>query len=93
MFNLDKNRVDRIGMPEAIYCEGKHITLLIEIVKELYSDIDKNCYLLTRLSQEKANVLKEKFESIDYDQLSRTAFIRKTLQKREGSVVIVSGGT
>ena len=48
---LDFNREDRIGLDEAIFCEGKTADQIDELLRQAH--LKRNRFLLTRLSQEK----------------------------------------
>ena len=46
---LDFNREDRIGLDEAIFCEGKTADQIAEILRQAH--LKRHRFLLTRLSQ------------------------------------------
>ena len=69
---FDFEREQRIGVAEAVLCEGKtvaQINLILEQAAER-----KTSLLLTRLSEEQQQQVKH---PIDYDSLSRTAIQRR----------------
>lgn len=89
----DFERPQRIGMPEAILCEGKESTFLARLVVDL-AGRDDHPVLLTRLAQRVFEALPaEARNRLDYDPQSRTAFLNGRLPDRSGTVAIVTAGT
>lgn len=90
---FDYHRHRRIGLPESVYCEGKELSILMTLVEELAKK--KKPILLTRLSEEKCKVLRDKYgHYLDYHVLSKTAFLNGTFPKiKKGSVAVVTAGT
>lgn len=87
-FIFDSNRVDRIGMPEAIFCEGKDPKILNEMLSHLLTK--DGSFFLTRLSEKIYSLLDKDLRSnLDYHTLSRTAVL--TNRKRDESVVKFQG--
>lgn len=90
---FDHGRNARIGMPEAVFCEGKSAGAL----KALLSDHGKNGpspVLFTRLRPEVFNNLPEQTrEQVVYHELSRTAWGRVMPPVERGRVAVVSAGT
>jgi NCAIR mutase (PurE)-related protein len=70
---LDFDRETRIGLDEAIFCEGKTAEQIAEILRQ--AQLNQHRFLLTRLSQDKQKKLLTfgAFE-IDYDPISRTGY-------------------
>lgn len=70
---LDFQRAARIGFEEAIFCQGKTVAHLTEILEQAR---DKQAgLLLTRLSAEQLDALPHGLRSaLDYEPVSRTAF-------------------
>ncbi len=90
---FDHNRTQRIGLPEAVFCEGKPLESLIELV-ENFSMQDANPLLFTRLFPEIFEQFpKEIQEKLTYHTLSKTAYTKKLKTKQKGTVAIVSAGT
>ena len=89
--NLDFERFKRIGISEAILCEGKSIS---QIGEALENSIHRPI-LLTRLEQNILKSLPDIFQKkIDYDSISRTGFFGKVpVVKSPPQVVIVTAGT
>lgn len=89
---FDYGRIARIGLPEAVFCEGKQPETIIELLNK-FSLSGSASILFTRLAPDifcKASP--DVRENFDYHPLSRTAF-SVPLPKREGRVAIVSAGT
>jgi len=90
---FDHSRTARIGLPEAVFCEGKPF----EAVQELLSQFGRGSgrpILFTRLAPEVfANVPEEVRVGYDFHPLSRTAFGDKLPPKAKGKVAVVSAGT
>jgi len=90
---LDFDRGQRIGLEEAIFCEGKTADHVVEILTQAKSK--QQSFLLTRLNRETyAAVIKAQNFDLDYDQLSRTAIFGEVHEPRdENRVAIISAGT
>ncbi len=90
---LDFNRENRIGLDEAIFCEGKTAGQIAEILRQAHSK--QHRFLLTRLSQEKQkDVLSLGDFDIDYDPTSRTGFYPTPHNLlSDGHVSVICAGT
>ncbi len=90
---FDHARPARIGLPEAVFCQGKHISVLEKLLREFHSGQDRPV-LFTRLEPEVFDRLPAEVRAgIDYHSVSRTAFGR-TLPRRSGArVAVVSAGS
>lgn len=90
---FDHARAARIGLPEAVFCEGKPF----EAVEDLLSRFGKGSgrpILFTRLAPEVfARAPEAVRQSYDYHALSRTAFGESLPPKARGRVAVVSAGT
>ena len=90
---FDFGRSSRIGLPEAVFCEGKPFSSL----KSLLSRFGRGSghpILFTRLSPDVFGSMPGEIkEAYDYDPLSRTAFGDTMPERKRGSVAIVSAGT
>ncbi len=86
---LDFNREDRIGLDEAIFCEGKTADQIAEILRQAH--LKRHRFLLTRLSQEKQKDVYSLGDfDIDYDPISRTGFYstpHNPLSEKQVSVI------
>lgn len=89
---FDHGRSARIGLPEAVFCEGKPDAALADLLAA-FAQEDARPTLFTRLAAERfaalAGPLADRF---DYDPLSRTAW-NAPMAARPGRVVVVSAGT
>ncbi len=90
---FDIERDQRIGLPEAVFCEGKPLRALHTLL-ERFADDTSHPILFTRLDENIFCALPESLKrAYDYDPLSRTAFNAKMPQHTCGSVAVVSAGT
>lgn len=91
--NYDYDRAIRIGMPEAVYCEGKDAGSLNAILAELARRPD-HPVLFTRLTSAMLAALDPAAAAaLDHDSVSNTALLHGCLPKRDGCVAIVAAGT
>ena len=90
---FDHARASRIGLPEAVFCEGKPF----EAVRELLEQFGRGSgrpVLFTRLAQDVFERMPAELrEQYDYHPLSRTAFGDTLPAGKKGRVAIVSAGT
>ncbi|MFB0902054.1 MAG: nickel pincer cofactor biosynthesis protein LarB [Acidimicrobiales bacterium] len=92
MHEHDDQRMERIGMPEAVLCSAKTQTQLRVIAEELAARSEP--ILFTRLSQERFDALPDAARlSMDYDSVSETATLHGCLVPRRGKVAVVAAGT
>lgn len=90
---FDHGRTARIGMPEAVFCQGKSRDALYTLLSEYGRDKSRPI-LFTRLEPEVFGSMPEDIRSAyDYHELSRTAFTSRMPDKTHGSVAVVSAGT
>lgn len=90
---FDIDRDVRIGLPEAVFCEGKPQEALLSLLERFASD-DEKPILFTRLSAERWERLPASLRAAyDYDPLSRTAWHRTCPPHVKGTASIVSAGT
>ena len=90
---LDFSREDRIGLDEAIFCEGKTVEQIAEILRQ--AKLKQHRFLLTRLSREKhKGVLNLGEFEMDYDPVSRTAFFSEPNEPiSQNQVSVICAGT
>lgn len=90
---VDFQRLERIGLGEAVFCAGKTPTQISGIL-ERFRERATGC-LLTRLDRDKFAALPpELVQAMDYEPISRTAFfLHHEPTPRSTRVAIVSGGT
>lgn len=72
---IDNHRELRVGYPEVIYCEGKTVDQVRDIVKFML--IKNNNILGTRATEEMFNAVREICAKAEYNKLGRTITIRK----------------
>jgi len=89
---IDNHRELRVGYPEVIYCAGKTVDQVKEIVKFMITK--DNNILGTRATEEMYNAVKEICEEAEYNKLGRTITIKKKEQTlTEDYIAIISAGT
>lgn len=89
---IDNHREIRVGYPEVIYCEGKTVDQVRDIIKFMLTK--NNNILGTRANEEMYNAVKEICIDAEYNKLGRTITIRKKEQPLTDSyIAIVAAGT
>jgi pyridinium-3,5-biscarboxylic acid mononucleotide synthase len=90
---LDHEREERIGFDEAIYAAGKSVAQIEAIVAHAVQA--RACRLFTRLDAFKFDALgSESRAALDFDPVSRTAFLGERPRKAAAArVAIVTGGS
>ncbi len=89
----DYDRVKRLGMPEAILCEGKTTESLNHIILEL-KDHPDHPVLFTRLFAAQFEALDATLSRLlEYEPVSATAVLNGTMPPRQGRVAVVTAGT
>ncbi|MDR2726234.1 MAG: nickel pincer cofactor biosynthesis protein LarB [Candidatus Adiutrix sp.] len=94
---FDHARPDRIGLPEAVFCQGKHPSVLEKILAEL-GPAPERPILFTRLEPAVFSQLPPNLTAgLDYHPVSRTAFhhpLRRIESRTEQArVAVVSAGS
>lgn len=90
---FDHERAARIGLPEAVFCEGKSRAALHSLLKD-YGSAPEKPILFTRLDSSVFHSMPEDIRArYDYHELSRTAFSDRLPRKKGRSVAVVSAGT
>ena len=88
---FDFARTGRIGLPEAVFCQGKPLNVLIDLLRRFSSG--KPPILFTRLASDVGKGLPQDARaSYDHDALSSTAFAARMPKNDKGKVAIVSAG-
>lgn len=88
---VDIDRERRTGYPEVIYGEGKtpeQIGLIMDKLIDTHGKV-----MVTRLSQEKAELLLEQFPSARYDTVSRILLFGSASRQYQGEVMVMCAGT
>lgn len=89
---FDHGRAARIGLPEAVFCEGKPDSALADLLAAFVED-DARPVLFTRLPADRLAALAGPHAArYDHDPLSRTAW-NAVMPPRAGRVAVVSAGT
>ena len=88
---LDTHRNLRRGCPEVIYCEGKTVSQIKGIFKELVRHKDN--IIATRASIDIYRALKKSYKKIAYNRDARIITLIQRPIKKEGLVIILSAGT
>lgn len=89
---IDNHRELRVGYPEVIYCEGKTVEQIRDIVSLM---LTKDVNILgTRASRTMYEGVKEVCNDAQYNELARTIFIkRKEVELPSTYIAVVTGGT
>ncbi|WP_304760472.1 nickel pincer cofactor biosynthesis protein LarB [Dubosiella newyorkensis] len=92
-YMIDYERQKRTGVSEIIYGEGKNVEQIEHIIDDMFQHDQKEIFV-SRVSQEKANVLKNIFPKFTYNELSKTFYWKEdeTLIN-SGKIVVVCAGT
>lgn len=89
---IDNHREIRVGYPEVIYCAGKTVEQVKEIVEFMLTK--NNNILGTRATEEMYNAVKEICEEAEYNKLGKTITIKKREESLTDSyIAIVAAGT
>lgn len=91
---FDYSRKERLGLPEAIFCEGKDKAIILSLLKEFNQQTGKSI-LFTRLAPEIFySFPNEVQERVSWHALSRTAFAFALPAHKAGKkVAVVSAGS
>jgi NCAIR mutase (PurE)-related protein len=90
--HVDLDRSRRCGFPEVIFCQGKTTEWVEGVVRKL-AEAGQNC-LATRVSDEQAASLREKFPQAEQDRLARTFWLPSgPPAEKLGRVVVLTAGT
>ncbi len=92
-FRLDLDRLQRLGMVEAVWGEHKSFEQISEILRKLESS--SQLALITRVTFEKASDLLNRFKNAEYHSAAACLTLGVPLIQDSslGEVLIVSGGT
>jgi pyridinium-3,5-biscarboxylic acid mononucleotide synthase len=91
--NLDFDRENRTGLAEAVFCQGKSLSQLLDICSRI--DESGKSMLFTRLEADVFRALSENTADgyLDYDPTSRTAFHKPYQSRTRDLVAVVTGGS
>jgi NCAIR mutase (PurE)-related protein len=89
---IDNHRELRVGYPEVIYCEGKTVGQIKDIVKLM---LTKDVNILgTRATREMYEGVKEACNDAEYNEMARTIVIKKKKVEIPSTyIALVTGGT
>lgn len=88
---FDHARGERIGLPEAVFCEGKSAEVVAELIR---ANSQGSPVLFTRLDAAVFAGFEASVRAmVDYHPLSRTAFRCPLPSRASGRVAVVSAGT
>ena len=91
--DLDWQRADRRGYPEAVYCEGKSVEQVREIAQRVAEKPDV-VTIFTRAEDERAEAIKEVLPDAFHDEVARfLAWPPRRPEPRGGLVVVACAGT
>lgn len=88
---VDIDRERRTGYPEVIYGEGKTAEQICLIMEKLIESHGK--VMVTRLAEEKAALLLEKYPAAHYDAVSRILLYGSAFRQYYGEVLVMCAGT
>lgn len=88
--NLDLERYERAGKPEAIFAEKKSVDDLIAIIKEIQKEGKST--LVTRLNDEQIEALKG-IEGVEVNERGRIAVVGEKKSEVIGRVAVLTAGT
>lgn len=88
---LDTHRKLRSRFVEVIFCSGKTDEHLLHIVEKLYEEEGE--VFGTRASLHQYELLKQTYELIQYDPISKIIKIEKEEKIRTGNIVVCTAGT
>jgi NCAIR mutase (PurE)-related protein len=90
--HVDADRERRQGAPEAVLAEGKTAEEVVAICKAL-DDAGASHILVTRADASQRNAVRRAFHDAEEHERARLVWIAREVPRRNGTVVIVSGGT
>ena len=91
--HIDHHRSLRKGFPEVIFGEGKTAEQIVGIMEKMQGQ--ENIILVTRIDQEKANVVLSQFPEAVYHTDARMVVLElnKIITRGRGPILIISAGT
>lgn len=88
---LDTHRSLRRGCPEVIYCEGKQVSEIQRIFREMVKHNEN--IIATRAEQDVYSAIKKDFRKAEYNKRARIITLIQKPVKKQGLVIVVSAGT
>ncbi len=88
---LDTHREIRKGFPETIFCQGKTIPQIVQILKKIPKEQN---ILLTKANKNVFTAVKKLYPSLQYNELAKTIVIpRYKPRQKKGTILILTAGT
>jgi NCAIR mutase (PurE)-related protein len=90
---IDHHRSLRKGFPEVVFGQGKTAEQIIRIIEKIFKQ--EEVVLVTRVSQNKADIIKSHFPQIEYHEDARMVIYKKnkiSIQGK-GKILVLSAGT
>jgi pyridinium-3,5-biscarboxylic acid mononucleotide synthase len=88
---IDTHREVRKGFPETIFCQGKTITQISQILKKLPNDQN---ILLTKANKKVYATIKKTYTEATYNESAKTIVIpRYKPKQKKGTILILTAGT
>ena len=88
---IDTHREIRKGFPETIFCQGKTISQITQILKKLPNDQN---ILLTKANKTVYTAVKTVYSTTNYNELAKTIIIQRYKPKqKKGTILILTAGT
>ncbi|HLD88821.1 MAG TPA: nickel pincer cofactor biosynthesis protein LarB [Candidatus Nanoarchaeia archaeon] len=88
---LDHHRAARKGFPEVVFCQGKTIEQIRNIVAKLREH--NNLVLATRASREVFNALKNGYKEIFYSEPAKMIVLGRFPKKSKKKILVIAAGT
>ncbi|MDG6228718.1 MAG: nickel pincer cofactor biosynthesis protein LarB [Candidatus Thermoplasmatota archaeon] len=89
---IDTHRIIRKGFPETVYCKGKTITQIIDILKTMNTD-DQNI-LATKANKKIYTSIKKVFSNAEYNEEAKTIIIKnEVIKQKKGTILVITAGT
>ena len=88
---VDHHRSLRTGLPEVVYGKGKTVGQILAIAEAIVGK--KTNFLVTRLAEDAAEALSERFPDGVWNQQGRVFFVEVTPREKQGYVLVITAGT
>jgi NCAIR mutase (PurE)-related protein len=93
---IDRSRIHRTGYPEVIYCAGKTVEQVVDILEAILgrSAQQEPPLLCTRVTETQAEAVLARFPELRWNRLGRVIFSRPKPPEETGSyIAVVTAGT
>ena len=89
---IDNHRLIRKGFPETVFCQGKTISQIVDILKTM--DKSKHNILATKANKKIYSAVKKEFSNSEYNEYSKTIIIKnQDVKLKKGNILIITAGT